>query len=93
MTTISFDTLAFTEELTAAGIPEAQAKAQTRAISKVLESRKLATQADIGILQKELIAMEERLRRESAEQESRIIKWIVATAGIVIAAIKFIPAS
>ena len=68
MTTITFDTLAFTEELTTAGMPEQQAKAQSRAMSKILKSQDLATKADIGIIQKEMVAMEERLRREMASK-------------------------
>ena len=95
MTSITFDTLAFTEELAAAGVPEQQAKVQARAISKVLVSQKLATKADIGIIQKEMIAMEERLRREIAETKSELLKWVIglllAQTGIIIAVLKLIP--
>ncbi len=91
MTTVTFDTLAFTEELTAAGVPETQAKAQARAMSKALESQELATKMDVGIISKEMTAMEERLRREIAESESRMIRWMVAQTGIIIAVIKLLP--
>ena len=86
MTTITFDTLAFTEELTAAGMPEQQAKAQARAMSKILESQELATKADLAIIQQSMAT-----KSDLAEQETRIIKWMVGTAGLIIAAIKLIP--
>ena len=98
MTTITFDTLAFTEELTAAGIPESQAKAhakaQARVLSSALESQELATKGDIATLQREIVSemasREERLRREIAESKTESLKWIVgmlaAQTGLIVAA-------
>jgi hypothetical protein len=36
MSTITFDTMAFVETLTAAGVPEAQAKAEAKAVTIAL---------------------------------------------------------
>ncbi|MBF0436820.1 MAG: DUF1640 domain-containing protein [Magnetococcales bacterium] len=75
---IPFDTLAFAKELESAGVPSAQAEAQAKALSGVLqkveESRlqELATKGDILRLEKEI---------EVAKVET--IQWVVAT-GIVI---------
>ncbi|MEO5331724.1 MAG: CCDC90 family protein [Magnetococcus sp. YQC-5] len=77
-TAIPFDTLAFVRELETAGVPPAQAEAQAKALSGILqkleESRlqELATKGDILRLEKEI---------EIAKVET--IKWVVAT-GIVI---------
>ena len=88
MTTITFDTLAFTEELTTAGVPETHAKAQARAMSKVLGSQELATKLDIKNL-------ELSLELKIAETKTEILKWLigllVAQTGIIIAAFKLIP--
>lgn len=77
-TAIPFDTLAFAKELESAGVPSAQAEAQAKALSGVLqkveESRlqELATRGDSLRLEKEI---------EIAKVET--IQWVVAT-GIVI---------
>jgi hypothetical protein len=53
MTVIAFDTLAFTEELRAAGVPESQAKAHAKALSAVA-SEQLVTQAYLDARLREL---------------------------------------
>ncbi|MBF0178826.1 MAG: DUF1640 domain-containing protein [Magnetococcales bacterium] len=53
MATITFDTLAFVEELVAAGVPEAQAKAQAKALSSVA-SEQLVTKEYLDARLKEL---------------------------------------
>lgn len=63
MSVITFDTLAFAEELKAAGVPELQAKAHTQALVAAFEAKDLATKRDL------------------AELELRLIKWIVGIAG------------
>lgn len=52
MTTVTFDTLNYAEALKAAGVPEAQAKAQAQALAEVLQQggQDLATKADIAEL-------------------------------------------
>ncbi|MBF0381063.1 MAG: DUF1640 domain-containing protein [Magnetococcales bacterium] len=66
MTFITFDTLAYNEELKKSGVPKKQALAQVRALSKALESKELATKAD--------------LRMELAQQETRLVKWMVGVS-------------
>lgn len=53
MSAITFDTLKFVEKLKAAGVPEAQAKAEAEALSEVLhsESADLATANDLRVLE------------------------------------------
>jgi hypothetical protein len=97
MTTVTFDTLAFTEELTAAGMPEQQAKAQARAMTKILESQELATKADLAIIQREMATQGDikELELKIAETKTDLIKWVIglmlAQTGLIIAAIKLIP--
>lgn len=58
MSTVLFDTLAYTNKLKAAGMPEKQAEAQAEAqkeiLSEILESA-LATKADLEIAKVEII--------------------------------------
>ena len=59
MSTITFDTLRFAERLKAAGVPEAQAKAEAEALRDVLSEAldtTLATRADIISVKSELKA-------------------------------------
>ncbi|MBF0131167.1 MAG: DUF1640 domain-containing protein [Magnetococcales bacterium] len=53
MTTTTFDTLAFSEELRAAGVPEMQAKAHAKALSAIA-SEKLVSQEYLDTRLKEL---------------------------------------
>lgn len=79
MTTITFDTLEFVEELKAAGFDDAQAKGMVGALKRVQESqlKDLATKRDI------------------AELKAETIKWMfgVATgqAMFIIAILKLFP--
>ena len=50
MTSTTFDTLGYFEKLKAAGVPEAQAKAQVEVIREVIED-KLATRRDLKELE------------------------------------------
>lgn len=57
MSTITFDTLRFAERLKAAGVPEAQAKAEAEALRDVFSEaldNTLATRSDITALKAEL---------------------------------------
>ena len=60
MSSTTFDTLGYFEKLKAAGVPEAQAKAQIEVIREVIED-KLATKQDIKDLKTEMKEMEYRL--------------------------------
>ena len=90
METFIFDTLAYAEKLTSAGMPEKQAKAIAEAQADILSKRILetvATKADI-----------KELEIKMKDLEIRLIKWfaglfivqIGVTIGIVIAILKFI---
>ena len=68
MTTATFDTLKFSEKLIAAGVPEAQAKAEAAALSEVLEMNL-----------KDLVS-KEHLDYKLAELKTDLIKWVVGLA-------------
>ncbi len=75
MATITFDTLKFVEKLKAAGVPEAQAKAEAEALvsafSEAMDSQ-LASKSDINRLERELKSDINRLERELI-----VLKWMV----------------
>jgi len=60
MASITFDTLKFVEKLKAAGVPEAQAKAEAEALvfafSEAMDSQ-LATKSDINRVERELLVL------------------------------------
>jgi hypothetical protein len=68
MSSITFDTLKFSEKLIAAGVPEAQAKAEAAALSEVLE-----------VHIKDLVT-KEHLDYKLAEIKADLIKWVVSLA-------------
>lgn len=96
MTTVTFDTLKFVEDLKSAGFAEAQAKAmaevQKNAFAEVFENRdhQAATKSDIA----ELLLEIERTRRDIAEIKADTIKWVagllLAQAAVVATLVKLI---
>ncbi len=72
MTTITFDTLAYSKKLRDAGVEEKQAEAQAIALADVLKSgvTDLATKVDIDLLRAEL-------KRDAAELKAELIRWVV----------------
>lgn len=56
MSAVPFDTLKFVEDLTAAGVPEAQAKAIARAFKDVQAAADFATKADLRELEHRIIS-------------------------------------
>jgi rRNA processing protein Krr1/Pno1 len=70
MTSITFDTLKFVEQLKASGMPEAQAKAlseaQKEALKEIFEQKELATKIDIQQLEVKL-----------AETKAELVRWVV----------------
>lgn len=72
MSGITFDTLAYSKTLQAAGMPREQAdalaKAQKTAIDELVSAKELATQADI-------LRLENRMEANKHE----ILKWMIAT--------------
>ncbi|WP_068636749.1 hypothetical protein [Thauera butanivorans] len=91
MSAITFDTLKYVERLTAAGLPEKQAKAEAEALRDALgdlvEMRSLATKEDVNILRAEI-------ETKISDAKADIIKWIagllLAQAGLVTALVKLI---
>jgi hypothetical protein len=75
MTTITFDTLKYVERLRAAGVPDAQAKAEAEALAEVLASggQDLATKGDLRDL-------ERRLEGRILEMRYDLLKWVVGLA-------------
>ena len=75
MASITFDTLKYVERLKAAGVPEAQAKAESEALRDVLAEatdNTLATKSDIERIERKLI---------EHDGEFKAIKWML---GIIV---------
>lgn len=86
MATITFDTLKFVERLKAAGVPDAQAKAEAEALADALSestSNTLATKQDII-----------DLRMELRELKVDLIKWmtgaLIAQAAVIATLVKLL---
>lgn len=73
MTTLTIDTLKYTNRLKAAGVPQAQAEAEAEALAEAVATFDTATKADIR-------ETESVLRREITEAKLDLIKWIVGLA-------------
>jgi len=86
MASIAFDTHAFVKELTAAGMPEAQAEVLASSQAKLIDG-KLATKQGLKKL-------EERLRRDMKEFEFRLTirlgSMMVIAVGAVAALVKLL---
>ncbi len=89
MATITFDTLKFVEKLKAAGIPEAQAKAESEALQVVLAEAldsQLATKNDLIKLDRRLDGLDAKIDRMDTRisGEHTLLKWMM---GILIAGV------
>lgn len=99
MSAITFDTLKYVERLTAAGLPEKQAKAEAEALRDALgdlvEMKSLATKEDISTTKLELKNSIESLRSEMHAMKADIIKWNIGTilgaAALAVAIARLIP--
>lgn len=86
MVAITFDTLAYSKTLQAAGMPleqaEALAKAQKAALDEMVMAKELATQTDIL-----------RLENKMEANKHEILKWIIgmliAQTALLVAVISF----
>jgi len=86
MVAITFDTLAYSKTLQAAGMPleqaEALAKAQKAALDEMVMAKELATQADIL-----------RLENKMEANKHEILKWIIgmliAQTALLVSVISF----
>jgi predicted phage-related endonuclease len=83
MATVTFDTLAYSKKLRAAGVPEKQAEVQAEAFAEIIEER-LATKQDIVLLQRDIKTLETDLKRDMKEMEMRLtIRLGVMMAGCI----------
>jgi hypothetical protein len=86
MSTVTFDTLKFANELKKAGIPDNQAEAEARALANAIGEIDVATKRDIAELamttKHDLAALELRMT-------IKVGGMLVAMTGIIIAAMKF----
>jgi len=90
MSTLTFDTLKFANQLKTAGVPAGHAEAEAKALSEVFETNlgELATKADLR-------EVETGLRHEMASMKFELLKWmiglLIAQTGLLLALLKFFP--
>ncbi|HLA35241.1 MAG TPA: hypothetical protein VJ001_10300 [Rhodocyclaceae bacterium] len=72
MTDITFDTLKYAERLAAAGVPEAQAKAEAHALAEVL-----SLNLDDMPNRRDLKEVEARIEAKLTEAKADLLKWVV----------------
>lgn len=72
MATITFDTLKFVEKLRAAGVPEAQAKAEAEALVEALGTAEVATVRDIERLESQMREM-----RADIHGKMTLVQWML----------------
>lgn len=82
MAAITFDTLKFVEKLKAAGISDAQAKAESEALQGVLAEildSQLATQTDLIKLERRLDSIDAKIDRLDTRMsgELTLLKWMM----------------
>ena len=81
MTTITFDTLAYSENMQKAGFTreqaDAMAKANSEAFKNMVSAQQLATKQDILLVRHELEDAKHELERKIAETKLDILRWMV----------------
>ena len=85
MATLTFDTLAYSKKLKAAGVPEEQAEIQAETFAEIIEER-LATKQDIVMLQRDIKELEVSLKRDMKELELRLRHDLTVRMGTISAA-------
>ncbi|OQY45780.1 MAG: hypothetical protein B6240_08340 [Desulfobacteraceae bacterium 4572_87] len=85
MATITFDTLAYSKKLKAAGVPEKQAEVQAEAFAEIIDER-LTTKQDIVMLQRDIKELEVSLKRDMKELELRLKHDLTIRMGTITAA-------
>jgi hypothetical protein len=80
MTTATFDTLKFTEQLIEAGYTEQQAKGTVRAYQAAHEGLELATKSDIAYLKADIASLAKETKSEInlkiVELKNQLIMWL-----------------
>ena len=93
MSAIAFDTLKYVERLTAAGVPDAQAKAEASALRDVLAESldtAVATKADIRDLKADIIRLENNIEKMEMRLIIRLGAMMAAIVSLGVAAIKLL---
>jgi predicted phage-related endonuclease len=85
MSAITFDTLAYTKKLKAAGVPEKQAEVQAETFAEIIEER-IATKHDIELPRRDMKEMEIELKRDMKELELRLKHDLTIRMGTITAA-------
>jgi len=92
MSTLTFDTLKFANQLKTAGVPANHAEAEAKALSEVFETNlgELATKED---LHHEIGGLRKDIDVKLANLKFELLKWLiglaVAQAGLLIGVLKF----
>lgn len=77
MASLAFDTHAFVKDLTASGMPTAQAEVLARTYATLLTDR-LATKDDIALLRRDIAAMDEKFTGMIATMDEKFTGMIAA---------------
>jgi hypothetical protein len=94
VSTLTFDTLKFANQLKTAGVLAGHAETKAKALSEACETNlsELATKEDLRHEIKELASA---LRQEMSGMKFELLKWLiglaVAQAGLIIGLLKFFP--
>jgi len=92
MSTLTFDTLKFANQLKTAGVPADHAEAEAKALSEVFETNlgELATKEDLHY---EIGGLRKDIDVKLANLKFELLKWLiglaVAQAGLLIGVLKF----
>jgi hypothetical protein len=82
MATVTFDTMAFVEMLTAAGFDERQAKGLSKALKEVSKDDHLTTKeeskTDLAILRADIEITKRELKSDISSASLTMVKWLVA---------------
>ena len=96
MATITFDTLKYANTLKEAGVPAAQAEAEAKALSEVLEInlKELVIKEDLRATKEDLKHEIELVRRDMLAMEQRLIiklgTLMAVSVGVVAALVKLL---
>ncbi len=89
MSSITFDTLAYSKKLRAVGVPEKQADVQAETFAEIIEDR-IATSQYILSLKRDIQEMEMRLKRDIKDVELKLtikLGTIQAASIVIVAAL------
>jgi hypothetical protein len=82
MATVTFDTMAFVDTLTAAGVPEQQAKAEAKAVTAAIASAVDMSLATKGDIQAVSMAVRDLTIKTEAEFKNMRLMFSIIAAGV-----------